>query len=182
MTDVRSQLIDFISADAVFHGDFTLTSGKKATYYVDMRKVSLDHRVAPLIGQVMLDLIAEVPDVAAVGGMTMGADPIASAVLHQGVARGVSYDAFVVRKEPKDHGRGRQVEGPDVAGKRVIVLEDTSTTGGSPLNAIEALVKAGAVIAGVAVVVDRNTGAREAIEAAGYPYFAAIGLDDLGLG
>ncbi|HEU4807684.1 MAG TPA: orotate phosphoribosyltransferase [Homoserinimonas sp.] len=181
MTQTRQQLIDFIKSDAVFHGDFTLTSGKKATYYVDLRKVSLDHRVAPLIGQVMLDLIAEVPDVAAVGGMTMGADPIASAVLHQAAARGVSYDAFVVRKEPKDHGRGRQVEGPDVAGKRVIVLEDTSTTGGSPLAAIEALKKVGAEIAAVAVVVDRNTGAREVIEAAGYPYFAAITLDDLGL-
>src|SRR6188768_633495 len=178
---VRKQLIDYISSDAVFHGDFTLTSGKKASYYVDLRKVSLDHRVAPLIGQVMLDLIAEVPDVAAVGGLTMGADPIASAVLHQGAARGLSYDAFVVRKEPKDHGRGKQVEGPDLEGRRVIVLEDTSTTGGSPLAAIAALEKVGAIIAGVAVVVDRDTGAREKIEAAGYPYFAAIGLDDLGL-
>ena len=181
MTDARQQLIDFISEEAVFHGDFTLTSGKKASYYVDLRKVSLDHRVAPLIGQVMLDLIADVADVSAVGGMTMGADPIAAAVLHQGAARGLSYDAFVVRKEPKDHGRGRQVEGPDLAGKRVIVLEDTSTTGGSPLAAIEALKKVGAEIAGVAVVVDRDTGAREVIEAAGYPYFAAIGLADLGL-
>jgi len=181
VTETRQQLIEYIKADAVFHGDFTLTSGKKASYYVDLRKVSLDHRVAPLIGQVMLDLIAEVPDVVAVGGMTMGADPIASAVLHQAAARGISYDAFVVRKEPKDHGRGRQVEGPDVAGKRVIVLEDTSTTGGSPLAAIEALKKVGAEIAAVAVVVDRNTGAREVIEAAGYPYFAAITLDDLGL-
>jgi orotate phosphoribosyltransferase len=181
VTDARAQLIDYISAEAVFHGDFTLTSGKKATYYVDLRKVSLDHRVAPLIGQVMIDLIADVPDVFAVGGLTMGADPIASAVLHQGAARGLTYDAFVVRKEPKDHGRGRQVEGPDLEGKRVIVLEDTSTTGGSPLAAIEALKKVGAVIAGVAVVVDRNTGAREIIEAAGYPYFAAIGLEDLGL-
>jgi len=181
VTDARQQLIDYISAGAVFHGDFTLTSGKKATYYVDLRKVSLDHRVAPLIGQVMLNLIADVADVSAVGGMTMGADPIAAAVLHQGAARGLSYDAFVVRKEPKDHGRGRQVEGPDLAGKRVIVLEDTSTTGGSPLAAIEALKKVGAEIAGVAVVVDRDTGAREVIEAAGYPYFAAIGLADLGL-
>ena len=181
MTDAKQQLIDFISADAVFHGDFTLTSGAKATYYVDLRKVSLDHRVAPLIGQVMLDLIAEVPDVVAVGGMTMGADPVATAILHQGAARGAAYDAFVVRKEPKDHGRGRQVEGPDLEGKRVIVLEDTSTTGGSPLAAIAALEKVGAIIAGVAVVVDRDTGAREKIEAAGYPYFAAIGLDDLGL-
>jgi orotate phosphoribosyltransferase len=181
VTDVRQQLIDYISALAVFHGDFTLTSGKQATYYVDLRKVSLDHRVAPLIGQVMLDLIAEVPQVSAVGGMTMGADPIATAVLHQGAARGLSYDAFVVRKAPKDHGRGRQVEGPELEGKRVIVLEDTSTTGGSPLAAIAALEKVGAEIAAVAVVVDRDTGAREVIEAAGYPYLAAIGLADLGL-
>lgn len=181
MTDVRERLIDFIKKDAVFHGDFTLTSGKKATYYVDMRRVSLDHRVAPLIGRVMLELIADVPDVVAVGGLTMGADPIASAILHQGVAAGHAYDAFVVRKQPKDHGRGRQVEGPDLEGKRVIVVEDTSTTGGSPLAAIEALKKAGAEIAGVAVVVDRNTGAREIIEAAGYPYFAALDLHDLGL-
>lgn len=181
MTDARQQLIDFISAEAVFHGDFTLTSGKKATYYVDLRKVSLDHRVAPLIGQVMLDLIADVPDVVAVGGMTMGADPIATAILHQGAARGLAYDAFVVRKEPKDHGRGKQVEGPDLAGARVIVLEDTSTTGGSPLAAVEALRRVGADIAAVAVVVDRNTGARERIEAEGIPYLAAIGLEDLGL-
>ena len=180
-TDARRRLIEHIANEAVFHGDFTLTSGKKATYYVDLRKVSLDHRVAPLIGQVMLDLIAAVPDVSAVGGMTMGADPIATAVLHQGAARGLSYDAFVVRKEPKDHGRGKQVEGPDVAGKRVIVLEDTSTTGGSPLKAIEALRAAGAEVAAVAVVVDRDTGAREVIEAAGVPYLAAIGLKDLGL-
>ena len=181
MTDTKQRLIDYISADAVFHGDFTLTSGKKATYYVDLRKISLDHRVAPLIGQVMLDLIAPVANVRAVGGMTMGADPVAAAIMHQGVARGISYDAFVVRKEPKDHGRGRQVEGPDLAGHRVIVLEDTSTTGGSPLAAIDALLKVGAEIAAVAVVVDRNTGARERIEAAGYPYLYAIGLTDLGL-
>ncbi|MEO6827968.1 MAG: orotate phosphoribosyltransferase [Microbacteriaceae bacterium] len=181
MTDARSQLIDYISTEAVFHGDFTLTSGKKATYYVDLRKVSLDHRVAPLIGQVMIDTIADIPDVFAVGGMTMGADPVAAAIMHQGVARGLGYHAFVVRKEPKDHGRGKQVEGPDLSGKRVIVIEDTSTTGGSPLKAIEALVKVGAEIACVAVVVDRSTGAREAIEGAGYPYRAAIGLEDLGL-
>lgn len=181
MTDTRQQLIDHISNEAVFHGDFTLTSGKKASFYVDLRKVSLDHRVAPLIGLVMLDLISDVPDVSAVGGMTMGADPIAAAILHQGAAHGLAYDAFVVRKEPKDHGRGKQVEGPELAGKRVIVLEDTSTTGGSPLKAVEALKRVGAEIAAVAVVVDRDTGAREAIQGAGYPYRAAIGLHDLGL-
>lgn len=177
----RDQLIAHITADAVFHGDFTLTSGQRASFYVDLRRVSLDHRVAPLIGQVMLDLIADVPDVAAVGGLTMGADPIATAILHQGAARGLALDAFVVRKEPKDHGRGRQVEGPEVAGRRVIVVEDTSTTGGSPLKAIEAVERAGAEVAAVAVVVDRSTGAREVIEAAGYRYLAALDLADLGL-
>ena len=181
VTDARAQLIQFIRDEAVFHGDFTLTSGKKASYYIDLRKVSLDHRVAPLIGRVMVDLIDDIPDIAAVGGLTMGADPIASAVLHQGAALGRTYDAFVVRKQPKDHGRGKQVEGPDVAGKRVIVLEDTSTTGGSPLTAARALEAAGATVVAVAVVVDRATGAQQVIEDAGYEYRAAIGLADLGL-
>lgn len=181
VTDAREQLIQFIRDEAVFHGDFTLTSGKKASYYIDLRKVSLDHRVAPLIGRVMVDLIADIPDIAAVGGLTMGADPIAAAVLHQGAALGHSYDAFVVRKEPKDHGRGKQVEGPDLEGKRVIVLEDTSTTGGSPLAAALALEKVGAIVVAVAVVVDRATGAQQIIEDAGYEYRAAIGLTDLGL-
>ncbi len=181
VTDSRQRLIDFISAHAVFHGDFTLTSGAKAGFYVDLRRVSLDHRVAPLIGEVMLDLISDVPDVAAVGGLTMGADPIAAAVLHHGATCGFTYDAFVVRKEPKDHGLGRQVEGPDLRGKRVVVLDDTSTTGQSPLAAIAAIEAVGAEVAAVAVVVDRATGAREVIEAAGYPYRAAIGLRDLDL-
>ena len=181
MTDDRDRLASLIRDNAVFFGDFTLTSGKKASYYIDLRKVSLDHRVAPLIGDVMVDLIADIPDIAAVGGLTMGADPIASAVLHRGVLKGKPYDAFVVRKEPKDHGRGKQVEGPDLEGKRVVVLEDTSTTGGSPLAAAAALEKVGAIVVAVAVVVDRNTGAKEIIEAAGYEYRAAISLTDLGL-
>ncbi len=111
MTDARSQLIEYIKTDAVFHGDFTLTSGKKASYYVDLRRVSLDHRVAPLIGQVMLDLIAGIRDVDAVGGMTMGADPIAAAVLHQGAARGLAYDAFVVRKGRRTTGAAGRSRG-----------------------------------------------------------------------
>lgn len=181
MSEARDQLIRFIRDEAVFHGDFTLTSGAKASYYIDLRKVSLDHRVAPLIGQVMTDLIADLPDIAAVGGLTMGADPIASAVLHQAAARGLGYDAFVVRKAPKDHGRGKQVEGPDLEGKRVVVLEDTSTTGGSPLTAARAVEAVGATVVAVAVVVDRATGAQAVIEDAGYEYRAAIGLADLGL-
>ena len=177
----RQALIALIADEAVFHGDFTLSSGKKASYYVDMRKLTLDHRAAPAIGRIMLDLVRQVDGIVAVGGLTLGADPIANAVMHESARTDAPLDAFVVRKEPKDHGRGRQVEGADVAGKRVVVLEDTSTTGGSPLAAIEALKKVGAEIAAVAVVVDRDTGAREVIEGAGVPYLAAIGLKDLGL-
>jgi orotate phosphoribosyltransferase len=179
--NAREELIGFISREAVHHGDFTLTSGKKATFYIDLRELSLDHRVAPLMGEVMFELIEEFGPVDAVGGLTMGADPIATAILHQGVLRGKKVDAFVVRKEPKDHGRGRQIEGPDVKGKRVVVVEDTSTTGGSPLTAARAVEKAGGEVVAVCVVVDRNTGADLVIEEAGYPYRAALRLTDLGL-
>lgn len=181
MPTAKEQLATQIRENAVFFGDFTLTSGKKATYYIDLRKVSLDHRVAPLIGDVMVELISGISDIFAVGGLTMGADPIASAILHRGVIAGKDYDAFVVRKEPKDHGRGKQVEGPDLEGKRVIVVEDTSTTGGSPLTAAKALEKVGAIVVAVAVVVDRDTGAKEVISEAGYEYLAALNLGDLGL-
>ncbi|MBP2436754.1 orotate phosphoribosyltransferase [Microbacterium amylolyticum] len=177
----RQQLIELIKDEAVFHGDFTLSSGKKATYYVDMRKLTLDHRAAPAIGRIMSDLISDLDGIVAVGGLTLGADPIANSVMHATAATDHPLDAFVVRKEPKDHGRGRQIEGAEVAGKRVVVLEDTSTTGQSALKAVEALRKVGAEIAAVAVIVDRKTGAQAAIEAEGLQWRAAIDLDDLGL-
>jgi orotate phosphoribosyltransferase len=131
----------------------------------------------------MLKLLDEsgLGDVEAVGGLTMGADPVATAILHQASAQGRSINAFVVRKAAKAHGMGRQVEGPSIEGKRVVILEDTSTTGGSPLTAAEALVNAGAIVLAVATVVDRDTGARQAIEAAGYKYLTAVSLGDLGL-
>jgi orotate phosphoribosyltransferase len=177
----RQALIGLIGTEAVFRGDFTLSSGKKATYYVDMRKLTLDHRAAPAIGRIMLDLIADVDGVVAVGGLTLGADPIANAMLHESARTDRPLDAFVVRKEPKDHGRGRQIEGADVAGKRVVVVEDTSTTGQSALKAVEALRKEGAEVVAVAVIVDRRTGAQAAVEASGLRWLAAIDLDDLGL-
>ncbi|MEH3089834.1 MAG: orotate phosphoribosyltransferase [Microbacterium arborescens] len=177
----RQDLIRLIQDEAVFHGDFTLSSGKKATYYVDMRRLTLDHRAAPAIGRIMLDLVSGVDGIVAVGGLTLGADPIANAVLHESVRAGRPLDAFVVRKEPKDHGRGRQIEGADVAGKRVVVVEDTSTTGQSALKAVEALRREGAEPVAVAVIVDRKTGAQAAVEAAGLQWLAAIDLDDLGL-
>lgn len=179
----HSRLVELIKELAVVHGRVTLSSGIEADYYVDLRRATLHHEAAPLIGQIMLDMLDEagIKDFDAVGGLTMGADPVATAIMHQAAARGRSVDAFVVRKQAKTHGMGRQVEGPDVRGRKVIVVEDTSTTGGSPLTAAEALVQAGAHIVAVATVVDRDTGAQKVIEDAGYRYLSAVSLDDLGL-
>jgi orotate phosphoribosyltransferase len=165
------------------HGRVTLSSGLEADYYVDLRRATLHHEAAPLIGQVMLDMldVAGIRDFEAVGGLTMGADPVGTAIMHQAAARGRKVDAFVVRKQAKEHGMGRQVEGPDVRGRKVVVVEDTSTTGGSPLTAAKALEAAGAIIVAVATVVDRDTGAQKIIEDAGYRYLSAVSLDDLGL-
>ena len=177
------RLVELIKELAVVHGRVTLSSGIEADYYVDLRRATLHHEAAPLIGKVMLQLLedAGINDFDAAGGLTMGADPVATAMLHQANAMGKKVDAFVVRKEAKAHGMGRQVEGPDVAGKSLIVIEDTSTTGGSPLTAAAALEKAGGNILAVATVVDRNTGARQAIEAKSYRYLSLISLEELGL-
>lgn len=177
---VREQLVEQIKSKAIVRGKVTLASGREADYYVDMRRVTLDGVAAPLVGQVMLELTKDL-DFDAVGGLTMGADPVAVAMLHAAAAQGERLDAFVVRKEAKGHGLQKQIEGAEVAGRRVLVVEDTSTTGGSPLTAVKALEAAGAEIAAIAVVVDRSAGAAEAIAAAGYPYLYAFGLEDLGL-
>ncbi|MCU1431613.1 MAG: orotate phosphoribosyltransferase [Actinotalea sp.] len=191
MTDVlpgptpREQLRTLITELAVVHGAVTLSSGKQADYYVDLRRVTLHHRAAPLVGHVLLDLLEDAglgtAEVDAVGGLTLGADPIAAALLHAAASRGQVLDAFVVRKEAKAHGMQRRIEGPDIAGRRVVVVEDTSTTGASPITAVQAAREAGAEVVGVAVVVDRATGARERIEALGVPYHWVFGLADLGL-
>jgi len=181
----REQLRDLITSLAVVHGKVTLASGKEADYYVDLRRVTLHHAAAPLIGHLLLDALEEAgfgpADVDAMGGLTLGADPVAGALLHAAASRGLELDAFVVRKESKAHGLQRRIEGPDVTGRRVVAVEDTSTTGGSVLTAVEALREAGAIVVAVAVIVDRDTGAREKIEAAGLPYLALFGLADLGL-
>jgi len=186
MTDTstaKHRLIELVKELAVVHGRVTLSSGIEADYYVDLRRATLHHEAAPLIGQVMLDLLDAngVTEFDSIGGLTMGADPVATAVMHQAAIRGRAIDAFVVRKAAKAHGMGRQVEGPDVKGKRVVVVEDTSTTGGSPLTAAKALEEAGAIVIAVATVVDRDTGAQKVIEDAGYQYLTAITLDDLEL-
>jgi orotate phosphoribosyltransferase len=174
----RDRLLELIRDLAVVRGRVTLASGREADYYVDLRRITLHGEAAPLVGRTMLDLVGDWT-FGAVGGLTLGADPVAAAMLHAAAARGRRLDAFVVRKEGKAHGLQRRIEGPDVAGRRVLAVEDTSTTGGSVLTAVEALREAGADVVGVAVVVDRDTGARQAVEAAGLPYRAIYGLADL---
>jgi orotate phosphoribosyltransferase len=171
---LRQQIVD----KAVVHGKVILSSGREADWYVDLRRVTLDGVAAPLVGRVMLELTSGL-DFDAVGGLTLGADPVAAAMLHAAAAQGRVLDAFVVRKEGKAHGLQRRIEGPDVAGRRVLAVEDTSTTGGSVLTAVEALREAGAEVVAVAVIVER--GAAPAVEAAGLPYLAAYSLADLDL-
>ena len=163
---------------AVVHGKVILSSGKEADYYVDLRRVTLDHVAAPLIGEVMLDLTKDL-NYDAVGGLTLGADPVATAMMHTAAKQGKKLDAFVVRKAEKAHGLQRRIEGPDVKGKKVLAVEDTSTTGGSVLTAVEALKEAGAIVVAVAVIVER--GAAPKVKEAGLEYRAAYQLTDLGL-
>jgi orotate phosphoribosyltransferase len=174
----RAELLSWIRQLAVVHGEVILSSGQRADYYVDLRRVLLDGRAAPVAGRVMLDVTAGL-DYDAVGGLTLGADPVATAMLHAAAAQGRRLDAFVVRKTEKAHGLQRRIEGPDVAGRRVLAVEDTSTTGGSVLTAVDALREAGAEVVGVAVVVER--GARPTVTERGLPYLAAFELSDLGL-
>ncbi|GGM02293.1 MULTISPECIES: orotate phosphoribosyltransferase [Micromonospora] len=174
----HDDLRKFITDLAVVHGRVVLSSGQEADWYVDLRRVTLHHRAAPLVGRVLLDLTADW-QYDAVGGLTLGADPIALSMLHAASADDRPLDAFVVRKTGKAHGLQRRIEGPDVVGRRVLAVEDTSTTGGSVLTAVDALREAGAEVVGVAVIVDRGAGA--AVEAAGLPYRAAYTLADLGL-
>lgn len=174
----REKLKDQIVKKAVVHGKVILSSGKEADYYVDLRRVTLDAEAAPLIGEVMLDLLKDW-EYDAVGGLTLGADPVATAMMHVAAQRGKRIDSFVVRKAEKAHGLQRRIEGPDVKGRRVVAVEDTSTTGGSVLTAVDALREAGAIVVGVAVIVER--GAKQAILDAGLEYRSAFTLSDLGL-
>jgi orotate phosphoribosyltransferase len=178
MSDARSKLREEILKKAVVHGKVILSSGKEADYYVDLRRITLDSMAAPLVGQVMLELTKDL-DYDAVGGLTLGADPVATAMMHIAAQKGRRLDSFVVRKSEKAHGLQRRIEGPDVKGKRVLAVEDTSTTGGSVLTAVEALKQEGAIVVGVAVIVER--GAKSKVEDAGLAYRAAFSLQDLDL-
>jgi len=174
----RESLKNEILSKAVVHGKVILSSGKEADYYIDLRRVTLDSVAAPLVGEVMLELTKDL-DYEAVGGLTLGADPVATAMMHVASQKGRKLDSFVVRKAEKAHGLQRRIEGPDVKGKKVLAVEDTSTTGGSVLTAVEALREAGAIVVAVAVIVER--GAAPKVKEAGLEYRAAYQLSDLGL-
>lgn len=173
----KARLAELVKELAVVHGKVTLSSGKEADYYVDLRRATLHHEASRLIGALLRELTADW-DFAAVGGLTLGADPVATSIMH---ADGRDIDAFVVRKEAKKHGMQRRIEGADVEGKKVLVVEDTTTTGNSPLTAVAALREAGAEVVGVATVVDRETGAGDVIAAEGLEYRSLLGLGDLDL-
>lgn len=176
-TSDLDRLAELVRELAVVRGKVILSSGREADYYVDLRRATLHHEAAPLIGKLLRQLTSDL-DFDAVGGLTLGADPVGTAVLH---AEGRPIDSFVVRKEAKKHGMQRRIEGPDVAGRKVLVVEDTTTTGNSPLTAVKALREAGAEVVAVATVVDRETGADKVIVDAGLEYRHLLGLADLGL-
>ena len=176
----RERLLELIKARAIVHGRVTLSSGREADYYVDLRRITLDGEAAPLVGQVMNELTTGL-DFEAVGGLTLGADPVATAMLHAAAAAGRRLDAFVVRKSGKAHGLQQRIEGPSIAGRRVLIVEDTTTTGASPMDAVAAAREEGAEVVAVATIADRATGAKEKLEARGLTYVVAYSLQELGL-
>jgi orotate phosphoribosyltransferase len=173
----RDELAALVRNLSVVRGRVILSSGIQADYYVDLRRATLHHRAAPLIGKLMRELTCDW-DYVAVGGLTLGADPVATAIMH---APGRPIDAFIVRKSVKTHGLQRLIEGAEVVGRRVLVVEDTSTTGNSALTAVRAVREAGGDVVGVATVMDRATGAAEAIQAEGLAYRSMLAPADLGL-
>lgn len=177
-----ARLAEILRRDSLKLGEFTLASGRKSHYYIDGRLATLSAEGAALVAAGMLETLGRYPEVEAVGGLTMGADPVVGAVL--GLAPGAGRSelkGFLVRKEAKTHGTGRLVEGPLRPGAVVAVLDDVATTGGSSLKAVEAVEALGCRVAAVLVVLDRLEGAAEAFAARGIPFHALLDIRDLGV-
>jgi orotate phosphoribosyltransferase len=178
----KQTLIELVKSRALKFGDFTLVSGKKATYYLDGKQVTLDSSGARLIAEGILDLLADhLPLPRAVGGMSIGADPISAAVITMAGVRGIPLVGFMVRKEAKGHGTKRFIEGPVAAGDTVAIVEDVVTTGGSSLEAIERCEEFGLRVARVVAIIDRCEGGREAFTQRGYPFASLLSIRDLGI-
>lgn len=176
----RLELARLLSEMSVRRGEFTLASGRRSSLYVDARRTTMSGAGQRLIGRLGLRTLRDRRwDADAVGGLTLGADPVAYAIAHAAALEGAALDGFTVRKQPKDHGAGRQIEGPLEPGQRVVVVEDVVTTGGSALRAIDTLRQFGAEILGVLAVVDREEGGRRRIEESGYDLAALFGVGEL---
>lgn len=175
----RTRLMDLVRESALQFGDFTLASGKRATYYLDCRKLTLSSAGALQVAAGMLELMKPLPD--AVGGMAIGADPITGAVITLAAMRNLTLKGFIVRKEAKTHGTGQQVEGPVVRGDRAVIVEDVVTTGGSSLRAIEHAREFGLEITRVISIVDRLQGGADTFAKAGIEYDALLTIEDFGL-
>ena len=175
----KELLRSLILERALKFGDFTLASGKKATYYLDCRQITLDSVGAKLIGEGILERIRRdsvLPQ--AVGGMSIGADPITAAVITVAAYQDIPLKGFMVRKQSKGHGTNQFVEGPLTAGDRVVIVEDVVTTGGSSLEAIEKVEAIGVTVDGIIAIIDRLEGGRENFESKGYDFHALFTVRD----
>ncbi len=173
----KGELLEILLKKSIKTGHFILASGKESDLYCDCRVTTLDARGANLIGELGWQLVRDVilprfPDIRAIGGMTMGADPISLAIGMYSAAAPSPLGIFTVRKEAKDHGRGKRIEGNFTSGDAVVVVDDVITTGGSTLKAIEAIEAEGGKVRAAFVLVDREEGGRRAIEAHGVPVYA----------
>jgi orotate phosphoribosyltransferase len=178
----RDRLIALLKRDALRQGTFTLASGRTSHYYVDGRKVTLSAQGAAVVGAGVLAQLSEVPGIAAVGGLTMGADPIVGATLALAPSAGLgNLRGFLVRKEAKTHGTGNLIEGPLEPGSTVAIVDDVATTGGSSIKAVEAVQAIGCKVALVVVVLDRLEGAATAFSSRGLPFRPLLTIRDLGV-
>jgi orotate phosphoribosyltransferase len=179
---VIRELISLVETKALKRGTFRLASGREASFYLDAKQVVLDAHGAMLVGRAILERLRSLgPLPAAVGGMSIGADPITSAVITMAGVEGLPLKGFMVRKEPKDHGTKKYVEGPVEPGQRVVIVEDVTTTGGSSLLAIDRVHEFGLVVERVVTVIDRLAGAKDAFAARGIPLESLVTIRDLGI-
>ena len=179
---IRRDLVPLITEKALRRGTFRLASGREASFYLDAKQVVLDARGAMLVGRGILDLLrARGPLPAAGGGMSIGADPVTGAVVTMAGVEGTPLKGFMVRKEPKDHGTKRFIEGPVAPGDRVVIVEDVTTTGGSSLVAIDRAIEFGLVVERVVTVIDRLAGASATLAERGIPLDALVTIRDLGI-
>ena len=175
-----SRLGKLLAERSVKSGDFTLASGRRSSYYVDARLTTMCGEGQVLVGEVCWNALVEArwePEF--VGGMTLGADPVAYAIANHATRSGHRLDAFTVRKRPKGHGTGRQIEGGLPAGAKVVVVDDTVTSGGSLLEAVRVVLRHGAIVVGVLALVDRDEGARQVLAGAGYALRSVFTAGDL---